>query len=60
MNKTVTVIKPDIARKLLHENFKIVDLKPKFNIDGSGIDYTRAVFLFEFKEGIYELIRQFQ
>lgn len=58
--KTVTVIKPDIARKLLHANFNLVDLKPKFYIDGSGIDYTRAVFLFEFKEGIYEAIKQYQ
>ena len=56
--KTVTVIKPDISRKLLHAGFKIIDLKPKFEIDGSGIDYTRAVFVFEFKEGIYEAIKQ--
>lgn len=58
--KTVTVIKPDIARKLLQANFKIIDLKPKFNIDGSGIDYTRAVFLFAYQEGIYEAIKRFQ
>lgn len=58
--KTVTVIKPDIARKLIHANYIIVDLKPKFNLDGSGIDYTRSVFIFEFKDGIYEAIKGFQ
>lgn len=58
--KTVTVIKPDIARKLIHVGYKIVDLKPKFNIDGLGIDYTRSVFVFEYKDGIYEKIKQFK
>lgn len=58
--KNVTVIKPDIARKLIHAGYKIIDLKPKFNIDGSGIDYTRSVFIFEFSNGIYDVIKQFQ
>lgn len=53
--KTVTVIKPSIAHKLLMRGYRIVDVKP-FRNEKGDTDYTRAVFLFEYADGIYKCI----
>lgn len=45
------IIQPSIARKLLKQGYKIVDIKPQKQEDGTT-DFTRCVFLFEYKNGI--------
>ena len=50
-----TVIKGSVARKLLKMGFKIKDVKPQKQEDGS-IDYTRCVFVFEGKTGLDDAI----
>jgi hypothetical protein len=45
------VIQPSIARKLLKLGYKIIDIKPQKQIDGTT-DFTRCVFLFEKQDGI--------
>lgn len=57
MNKDQLVIKGDLARKLLKRGFKIVDLKPKKNLDGS-YDYTRSIFVFGWENGLIETIEE--
>jgi hypothetical protein len=50
------VIKASNARKLLKMGFKIVDVKPQKQEDGT-IDFTRCVFVFEGKEGLNKAIK---
>jgi len=52
------IIKPSIARKLLHKGYKIIDIKPQKQTDGTT-DFTRCVFLFAYKEGIDSDIKTF-
>jgi hypothetical protein len=49
------VIKGDLARKLLKHGYTIKDLKPKRNEDGT-YDFTRSIFVFQWKEGLLEAI----
>jgi hypothetical protein len=51
----ILVIKGDLAKKLLALNFKIIDLMPKRELDGS-FDYTRSVFIFKNEDGLLEAI----
>lgn len=53
----VMVIKHSLAKMLLREGFIIKDLRKKRNLDGT-IDTTRAVYIFEYKEGIEEAINR--
>lgn len=50
------VIKGSVAKKLLKMGFKIVDVKPQKQEDGT-IDFSRCVFVFEGKEGLDEAIK---
>lgn len=50
------VIKGSIAKKLLKMGFKIVDVKPQKQEDGT-IDFTRCVFVFEGKKGLDEAVQ---
>lgn len=50
------VIKGSVARKLLKMGFKIVDVKPQKQEDGT-IDFTRCVFVFEGQKGLDEAIQ---
>ena len=59
MEKTQIVIKPAIARKLLHDGFSIIDLKPQKQIDGT-YDFTRCAFVFEGKDGLYNAIEKYK
>ena len=59
MEKTQIVIKPAIARKLLHDGFSIIDLKPQKQTDGS-YDFTRCAFVFEGKDGLYNAIEKYK
>jgi predicted CoA-binding protein len=45
------VIQPSIARKLLKLGYKIIDIKPQKQTDGTT-DFTRCVFLFEKVDGL--------
>ena len=45
------VIQPSIARKLLKLGYKIIDIKPQKQTDGTT-DFTRCVFLFEMTDGL--------
>lgn len=56
-NKTVMVIKHSLAKKLLQRGYQIIDLQPKQNQDGST-DYTRAVYIFQYKSGIHDDIQK--
>lgn len=58
--KFSVVIKPTVARKLLKagKGYQIVDIKPQKQTDGST-DFTRCVFVFEWKEGLDEDIQFF-
>jgi hypothetical protein len=53
--KNQIVIKASIARKLLRMGFKIVDVKPQKQEDGTT-DFTRCVFVFEAKDGLRKAI----
>jgi hypothetical protein len=55
LNNDQLVIKGDLARKLLKQGYRIKDLKPKKNLDNT-YDYTRSIFVFEWKEGLLEAI----
>lgn len=55
--KNILVIKHSLAKLLLREGYIIKDLAPKKNIDGST-DYTRSVYVFEWKEGIEDAINR--
>jgi len=54
--KNQIVIKASIARKLLKMGFKIVDVKPQKQENGT-IDFTRCVFVFEGEKGLDKAIR---
>ena len=59
MNQDVRiVIKPSVARKLLRMGYKIIDVRPQRQLDGS-VDYTRCVFVFEYQDDIDKYIKQF-
>lgn len=45
------VIQPSIARKLLGLGYRIIDIKPQKQTDGTT-DFTRCVFLFANENGI--------
>lgn len=51
------IIKPSIAKKLLNAGYRIIDLKPQKQIDGS-VDYSRCVFLFAAEGLIDEEIKK--
>lgn len=53
----VMVVKHSLAKSLLREGFTIKDLKKKKNLDGT-FDPTRAVYIFEYKNGIEEAINR--
>jgi hypothetical protein len=57
LNNDQLVVKGDLARKLLKLGYKIKDLKPKRNEDGT-YDFTRSIFVFEGKEGLMESINK--
>lgn len=57
MEKTRLVFKPSIARRLLKNDYKVVDIKPQKQQDGS-VDYTRVIFVFEYKDGIDAIINE--
>ena len=52
---TVFVYKVSLARKLLHEGYKLVDIFPRRRLDGTT-DYTRCTFAFENKNDIKQKI----
>ena len=54
LKKSVLVIKPSIARKLLKMGFHIIDIRPQKQEDGT-MDFTRCAFVFENKEGLKEI-----
>lgn len=54
LKKSVLVIKPSIARKLLKMGFHIIDIRPQKQEDGTT-DFTRCVFVFENGEGLKEI-----
>jgi hypothetical protein len=56
--KYSVVIKPTVARKLLKagKGYQIVDIKPRKQNDGTT-DFTRCVFVFEWKQGLDEDIQ---
>lgn len=60
MNKknTVLVVKHSLAKKLLKEGYVICDLLPKKDTETNSFDYSRAVYIFEEKEGIHEAIER--
>jgi hypothetical protein len=51
------VIKPSVARKLLKNGFRIIDIKPQRQEDGT-LDFTRCVFLFEYTDNIDSKIKE--
>lgn len=51
------VIKPSTARKLLKLGFKIIDIKPQRQDDGT-IDFTRCVFLFAYTNNLDTKIKE--
>lgn len=51
------VIKPSVARKLLKDGYKIIDIKPQRKETGE-VDYTRCVFLFENTDGLDKKIKE--
>lgn len=53
--KTITVIKPSIAHKILQAGYRIVDVRP-FRNEAGVTDYSRCVFLFEYDKEIYKII----
>lgn len=54
LKKSVLVIKPSIARKLLKMGFRIIDIRPQKQEDGTT-DFTRCAFVFENREGLKEI-----
>ena len=58
MKNSVIVIKHKLARNLLKEGYKIIDLVPKRNKEDNSTDITRAVYVFEYKEGIDKAIER--
>lgn len=56
MKQTRLIFKCSIARKLLQNGYRIIDLKPQKQLDGS-FDFTRTIFVFEYKDGIDDLIK---
>ena len=55
---TVLVVKHSLAKKLLKEGYVICDLLPKKDTKTNSFDYSRAVYIFEEKEGINEAIER--
>lgn len=55
---TVLVVKHSLAKKLLKEGYVICDLLPKKNTETNTFDYSRAVYIFKEKDGIYEAIER--
>lgn len=55
---TVLVVKHSLAKKLLKEGYVICDLLPKKDTETNLFDYSRAVYIFEEKEGIHEAIKR--
>ena len=55
---TVLVVKHSLAKKLLKEGYVICDLLPKKDTKTNSFDYSRAVYIFEEKEGIHEAIER--
>lgn len=53
LKKSFLVIKPSIARKLLKMGFRIIDIRPQKQEDGTT-DFTRCAFVFENTEGLKE------
>ena len=53
---TVLVVKHSLAKKLLKEGYVICDLLPKTDTETNSFDSSRAVSIFEEKEGIHEAI----
>lgn len=51
----ILVIKGDLAKKLIDLNYKIIDLMPKRELDGS-YDFTRTVFIFKNENGLLDAI----
>lgn len=54
--KLYHVYKPSVAHQLLQMGYVIKDIRPQPQKDGT-IDYSRALFLFEEKEGISYAIK---
>ena len=53
LKKSFLIIKPSIARKLLKMGFRIIDIRPQKQEDGTT-DFTRCAFVFENVEGLKE------
>ena len=53
MESNQVVIKPSIARKLLKDGYSICDIKPQMNEKTGTYDFTRCVFIFSGKDGLY-------
>ena len=60
MEKNQLVIKPTIARRLLKDGFNIIDIKPQRNVETGQYDFTRCVFVFEGKDGLYSAIEKYK
>lgn len=54
LKKSFLVIKPSIARKLLKMGFRIIDIRPQKQEDGTT-DFTRCAFVFENRKGLKEI-----
>lgn len=55
--KTRLVFKVNIAKKLVHMGYRIVDLKPSRTKDGE-MDFTRSIFVFADENNIAEEIEK--
>ena len=54
--ETIVIFTAKVARKLLKDGYKIVDIKP----DKTDFDGKRSVFVFQNQEGIMEKINQYK
>lgn len=48
MKNAITIFTANLARELLHEGYKIIDIKP----DRNDPDGKKSIFIFEFDGGI--------
>lgn len=60
MESNQVVIKPSIARKLLKDGYSICDIKPQMNEKTGTYDFTRCVFIFSGKDGLYRSIEKYK
>ena len=55
--KTRLVFKVNVARKLVHMGYRIVDLKPSKTKDGK-VDFNKSIYVFADENNIAEVIEK--